>query len=131
MVMLFAKIVSLIAGFILVLTAVSAGYAVTYATNAFGYSDGYNNVTINTSTNYDGYSDYPEYYNTSSYYYNGSNYYYPSTSYNYYVTPVNYVTQVRPVYYYVPTYTTYTVVQPVYYTNTYYTGAYYYPNGWY
>jgi hypothetical protein len=112
-----SKLLSLIAGLLLVSSVAFAGYAVTYTTNAFGY--GYENtyVTFNTTTQTYGYTDYPTNnysYNTyGQYYYNGA-YYYPNT----YVY--------RPTYY-IPTYYTYTYVTPVYYTYpvAYRTGWYY------
>ena len=132
--MFFDKLFCLIASLVLLSTAAFAGYAVTYATNAFGYSDASSYVTFDTtSNNVYGYTSYPTNYygyntgyssyntgysgyNTGSYYYNGSYYYYPST-YNYTYRPT----------YYVPTYYTYTYVTPVYYTypTAYRTGWYY------
>lgn len=123
-VFMFSKLLSLIAGLIFVSSIAFAGYAVTYSTNAFGYSDASSYVTVDLTTHVDHYTDYPNYNytynyypnynpNYSAYYYSGSYYYYPRPANYYYVAPV------YPVY----AYTTYTVA-PVYAYN-------YYPNGWY
>jgi len=108
--MFLSKLLSLMAGLALVSSMAFAGYAVTYTTNAFGYSDASTYVTFDTTTRTYGYTDYPT---QAQYYYGGSYYYYP-TAYTY-AYPAYYV--------------------PVYYTYSYVTPAYAYPvgyrTGWY
>jgi len=121
--MMFSKLLYLALGFIFVLAGVSAGYAVTYATNAFGYSDAQSYVTVDLTRHVESYTDYPNYnynysYNYYPNYYPGYSAYYYAGSYYYYPGPTNYYYVTQPVY----TYTTYTVA-PGYYN--------YYPHGWY
>jgi hypothetical protein len=120
--MFLTKFLYLTFGFIFVLSAVSAGYAVTYATNSFGYSDNYDNVRIDLTRHVESYTDYPNYHYGYNYSYNYPNYgqYYYSGAYYYYPQPVYYAAPAYPVY----TYTTYTVAQPVVY-NAYSKGWYY------
>lgn len=119
------KLILSLISLVLALGAISAGYAITYTTNAFGYSNNTSSVTLDMTTYVDHYGDYPNN-SYASYYYNGAYYYYPTYTANYYVVPAtSYVTY--PVAYYnsyVPTYYTYTYVAPVNYT-------YYNSNGWY
>lgn len=98
----------------------NAGYAVSYASNAWGFSVTDSTVSIDLTTHTSSYTNYPSYYTTSDYYYN---YYpaYPTYGYAY----------VQPVVYY-PTYpVAYSYSYPVYY-NSYYVAPTYYPTTyWY
>lgn len=104
----------------------NAGYAVSYASNAWGFSVTDSTVSIDLTTHTSSYTNYPNYYTTSDYYYNS----YPTYSYPAYSYPT-YYTYVQPVVYY-PTYpVAYTYSYPVYY-NSYYIAPTYYPTTyWY
>ncbi len=101
----------------------NAGYAVSYASNAWGFSVTDSTVSIDLTTHTSSYTNYPSYNTTSDYYYNYYPYSYPTYNYGY--------AYVQPVVYY-PTYpTTYNYSYPVYY-NSYYVAPTYYPTTyWY
>ncbi|PIU22585.1 MAG: hypothetical protein COT14_00445 [Candidatus Diapherotrites archaeon CG08_land_8_20_14_0_20_30_16] len=128
--MLFARLSYLVLGFLLVLDVASAGYAVTYSHNAFGYGENSTYVTVDVTKHTLGYTDYPSYNATSSYYYGGyyngyyNNYYTPYNGcYYYYNTYYCYPAQ-QAIVNYAPYYPTYVAVRPVY--NPYVFGWYYY-----
>lgn len=100
----------------------NAGYAVSYASNAWGFSVTDSTVSIDLTTHTSSYTNYLSYNTTSDYYYN----YYPYSGYSTYNYGYSYV---QPVVYY-PTYPV-AYSYPVYY-NSYYVAPTYYPTTyWY